>query len=258
MKIVLASNNRGKLAELQAMLAPLGVELVRQADLGVGEAEEPHCTLVENALAKARHAARACGGAAIADDSGVCVHALDGAPGVISAHYAGDVMAAEATGAAGAPVAIAPGADREAVRYGSRGEYVHRAAPSVRVGIGYRHVGYRGSYGHVRHGYPFSHRHYGYGGYRGHRGYSWGISYGPSFGYHPAYVGYPQVSYDDYFHYRTAPAVVVAPAPQPTVVTAPAPVAQPAPASAPQQVTIINNYYGSPSPMSSANGLFGR
>ena len=149
-------------------------------------------------------------------------------------------------------------ADREAVRYGSRGEYVHRAAPSVRVGIGYRHVGYRGSYGHVRHGYPFSHRHYGYGGYRGHRGYSWGISYGPSFGYHPAYVGYPQVSYDDYFHYRTAPAVVVAPAPQPTVVTAPAPVAQPAPASAPQQVTIINNYYGSPSPMSSANGLFGR
>ena len=90
MKIVLASNNRGKLAELQAMFAPLGVELVRQADLGVGEAEEPHRTFVENALAKARHAAAHSGLPALADDSGLCVEALHGAPGVLSARYAGD------------------------------------------------------------------------------------------------------------------------------------------------------------------------
>ncbi|MDQ1259701.1 MAG: XTP/dITP diphosphohydrolase, partial [Pseudomonadota bacterium] len=90
MKIVLASNNRGKLAELQAMLAPLGVELVRQADLGVGEAEEPYRTFVENALAKARHAARLTGLPALADDSGICVEALGGEPGVHSARYAGE------------------------------------------------------------------------------------------------------------------------------------------------------------------------
>lgn len=88
MKIVLASNNRGKLAELQAMLAPLGVELVRQADLGVGEADEPHCTFVENALAKARFAAEHTGLPALADDAGLCVHAFGGLPGVDTAYYA--------------------------------------------------------------------------------------------------------------------------------------------------------------------------
>lgn len=88
MKIVLASNNRGKLAELQAMLAPLGVELVRQADLGVGEAAEPHCTFVENALAKARFAAEHTGLPALADDAGLCVHAFGGLPGVDTAYYA--------------------------------------------------------------------------------------------------------------------------------------------------------------------------
>lgn len=88
MKIVLASNNAGKLAELQAMFAPLGVELVRQADLGIGEAEEPHRTFVENALAKARHAARESGLPAIADDAGLCVDAFGGLPGVDTAHYA--------------------------------------------------------------------------------------------------------------------------------------------------------------------------
>lgn len=87
-KIVLASGNRGKLAELQAMLAPLGVELVRQADLGIGEAEEPHRTFVENALAKARHAARASGLPALADDAGLCVEAFGGLPGVDTAFYA--------------------------------------------------------------------------------------------------------------------------------------------------------------------------
>lgn len=87
MKIVLASNNQGKLAELQAMLAPLGVELVRQADLGVGEAEEPYGTFVENALAKARFAAAHTGLPALADDAGLCVDAFGGLPGVNTAHY---------------------------------------------------------------------------------------------------------------------------------------------------------------------------
>jgi XTP/dITP diphosphohydrolase len=87
-KIVLASNNPGKLAELQAMLAPLGIELVRQADLRIGEAEEPHRTFVENALAKARHAARESGLPALADDAGLCVNAFDGLPGVDTAFYA--------------------------------------------------------------------------------------------------------------------------------------------------------------------------
>ena len=91
MRLVLASNNAKKLAELSALFAELPLQFVTQGSLGVAEAEEPHATFLENALAKARHAARACGGAAIADDSGVCVHALGGAPGVISAHYAGEV-----------------------------------------------------------------------------------------------------------------------------------------------------------------------
>ena len=88
MRLVLASNNAKKLIELQALLAPAGVELVTQGSLGVEEAEEPHHTFIENALAKARHAAQHTGVAAIADDSGLCVDALGGAPGVISAHYA--------------------------------------------------------------------------------------------------------------------------------------------------------------------------
>jgi XTP/dITP diphosphohydrolase len=88
MRLVLASNNAKKLAELQALFAPLPLELVAQGSLGIPEAEEPHFSFVENALAKARHAARACDGATIADDSGLCVDALGGAPGVASAHYA--------------------------------------------------------------------------------------------------------------------------------------------------------------------------
>jgi len=87
-QIVLASNNQGKLAELQAMFAPLGLELVRQADLGVGEAEEPFHTFVENALAKARHASRESGLPALADDAGLCVDAFGGLPGVQTAYYA--------------------------------------------------------------------------------------------------------------------------------------------------------------------------
>ena len=88
MKIVLASNNPGKLAELQAMLAPLGVQLLRQADLGISEAEEPFRTFVENALAKARHASQVSGLPAIADDAGLCVEAFGGLPGVDTAFYA--------------------------------------------------------------------------------------------------------------------------------------------------------------------------
>ena len=87
-RLVLASNNRGKLAELQAMFEPLGFELVRQADLGIPEAAEPFRTFVENALAKARHAARASGLPALADDAGLCVDAFGGLPGVDTAFYA--------------------------------------------------------------------------------------------------------------------------------------------------------------------------
>ncbi len=88
MKLVLASNNAKKLAELQVLFAPLDVEIVAQGALGVAEADEPHHTFIENALAKARHAAARTASAAIADDSGLCVAALGGAPGVASAHYA--------------------------------------------------------------------------------------------------------------------------------------------------------------------------
>ena len=101
MKLVLASNNAKKLSELQLLFAGLPIDLVAQGTLGIAEAEEPHDTFVENALAKARHAARASGMAAVADDSGLCVAALGGAPGVHSATYA------DAVGAAG---------DREARR----------------------------------------------------------------------------------------------------------------------------------------------
>lgn len=87
-RIVLASNNRGKLAELQQLFAPLGLDLVRQADLGIPEAEEPFRTFLENALAKARHAAAASGLPAIADDAGLCVQAFGGQPGVDTAYYA--------------------------------------------------------------------------------------------------------------------------------------------------------------------------
>ena len=88
MRLVLASNNPGKLGELQALFEPLGVELVAQGSLAIPEADEPHSTFLENALAKARHAAAAAGTAALADDSGLVVDALGGEPGVASAHYA--------------------------------------------------------------------------------------------------------------------------------------------------------------------------
>ena len=89
-RIVIASNNAGKLREIRAILAPLAIEVVPQSDFNVAEADEPHVTFVENALAKARHASRATGLPALADDSGICVAALGGEPGVHSARFAGE------------------------------------------------------------------------------------------------------------------------------------------------------------------------
>jgi XTP/dITP diphosphohydrolase len=89
-KLVLASNNAGKVKEFQALLAPLNFQVIPQGELGIPSAEEPHFTFVENALAKARHASAASGLPALADDSGICAHALNGQPGVLSAHFAGE------------------------------------------------------------------------------------------------------------------------------------------------------------------------
>ena len=89
-KLVLASNNAGKVKEFQALLAPLNFQVIPQGELGIPSAEEPHCTFVENALAKARHASALSGLPALADDSGICAHALNGQPGVLSARYAGE------------------------------------------------------------------------------------------------------------------------------------------------------------------------
>jgi XTP/dITP diphosphohydrolase len=89
-RLVLASNNEGKLREFRRLLSPLGIEVVAQRELGIPEADEPHPTFIENALEKARHASAHADLPALADDSGVCVAALGGAPGVNSARYAGD------------------------------------------------------------------------------------------------------------------------------------------------------------------------
>jgi XTP/dITP diphosphohydrolase len=89
-KLVLASSNAGKLRELETLLVPLGMEIVPQAGLGVADAEEPHGSFVENALAKARHASRRTRLPALADDSGICAGALGGEPGVHSARFAGE------------------------------------------------------------------------------------------------------------------------------------------------------------------------
>ena len=89
-KLVIASGNAGKLREIQHLLEPFGIAAVPQSEFAVPEADEPHATFIENALAKARHASRLTGLPALADDSGICVDALDGAPGVFSARYAGE------------------------------------------------------------------------------------------------------------------------------------------------------------------------
>ena len=97
--LVIASNNPGKLAEFSRLLGPLGYRVRTQSELGIGEAEEPHPTFIENALAKARHASRASGLPALADDSGICVPVLGGAPGVQSARYAGEPRSDDANNA---------------------------------------------------------------------------------------------------------------------------------------------------------------
>ena len=119
-RLVIASSNPGKLRELQALLAPMGIEAIAQEILGVAEAEEPHGTFIENALAKARHASSATGLPALADDSGLCVPSLGGAPGVHSAHYAGrDGSRAERDARNNAKLVaeLAPGRDRAAFYY---------------------------------------------------------------------------------------------------------------------------------------------
>jgi XTP/dITP diphosphohydrolase len=94
-KLVIASSNAGKIREFAQMLSPLGFEIVPQSELGIPDAPEPHATFVENALAKARHASRLGGMPAFADDSGICVEALGGAPGVHSARYASEAAPAD-------------------------------------------------------------------------------------------------------------------------------------------------------------------
>ncbi|OQW43089.1 MAG: non-canonical purine NTP pyrophosphatase [Proteobacteria bacterium SG_bin4] len=89
-KLVIASNNSGKLREIGELLAPLAIEVIPQSQFAAGEVDEPHPTFVENALIKARHASRCAGLPALADDSGICVSALGGSPGVNSARYAGE------------------------------------------------------------------------------------------------------------------------------------------------------------------------
>lgn len=115
-RLVLASNNEGKLREFRRLLAPLGIAVVPQAELRIAEANEPHVTFVENALAKARHASAHAGLPALADDSGVCVAALGGAPGVQSARYAGDPRS-DARNNAKLVAALAGVADRRAHYY---------------------------------------------------------------------------------------------------------------------------------------------
>ena len=112
-RLVLASGNFGKLREFHRLLAPLGIDVVAQSELGIPEADEPHVTFVENALAKARHASALAQLPALADDSGVCVSALGGAPGVQSARYAGEPKS-DARNNAKLVAALAGVADRRA------------------------------------------------------------------------------------------------------------------------------------------------
>lgn len=115
-KIVLASNNQGKLKEFASLLGAIGLDVHPQGEFGVPEAEEPFATFVENALTKARHAARLTGLPALADDSGVCVNALGGAPGVYSARYAGEPKS-DATNNAKLIADLAAHADKSAYYY---------------------------------------------------------------------------------------------------------------------------------------------
>jgi len=139
-KLVLASSNAGKLREIQEMLDPLGCEVLTQAALGIADAEEPHLTFIENALAKARHAAERSGLPALADDSGVCVIALGGEPGVHSARYAGDAAGRDVRDALNNEklvAALAACSDRRAYYYCAMVLVRHAADPQPLIGEGY-------------------------------------------------------------------------------------------------------------------------
>jgi XTP/dITP diphosphohydrolase len=139
-KLVIASGNTGKLREIQAILAPLGCEVLNQAALGIADAEEPHLTFIENALAKARHAAERASLPALADDSGVCVVALRGEPGVHSARYAGNSAGCEERDARNNDklvAALAACTDRRAYYYCAMVLVRHAADPQPLIGEGY-------------------------------------------------------------------------------------------------------------------------
>ena len=139
-KLVIASGNAGKLREIQAILAPLGCEVLTQAALGIADAGEPHLTFIENALAKARHAAALASLPALADDSGVCVVALRGEPGVHSARYAGDSAGREERDARNNDklvAALAGSSDRRAYYYCAMVLVRHAADPQPLIGEGY-------------------------------------------------------------------------------------------------------------------------
>jgi XTP/dITP diphosphohydrolase len=127
-RIVIASGNAGKLKEFAALFAPLGIETVPQGNLGIAEAEEPHGTFIENALAKARHASLASGLPAMADDSGICASALGGAPGVFSARYAGEPKS-DARNNAKLIAELARHSDRRAFYYCALALVRHAADP---------------------------------------------------------------------------------------------------------------------------------
>jgi XTP/dITP diphosphohydrolase len=139
-KLVIASGNAGKLREIQAMLGPLGCEVLTQAELGIADAEEPHLTFIENALAKARHVAERTDLPALADDSGVCVIALGGEPGVHSARYAGNSVGREQRDARNNDklvAALAGCTDRRAYYYCAMVLVRHAADPQPLIGEGY-------------------------------------------------------------------------------------------------------------------------
>jgi XTP/dITP diphosphohydrolase len=139
-KLVIASGNAGKLREIQAMLAPLGCAVLTQAELGIADAEEPHLTFIENALAKARHVAERADLPALADDSGVCVIALGGEPGVHSARYAGNSVGREQRDARNNDklvAALTACTDRRADYYCAMVLVRHAADPQPMIGEGY-------------------------------------------------------------------------------------------------------------------------
>jgi XTP/dITP diphosphohydrolase len=138
-KLVIASGNAGKLREILAILGPLGCEVLTQAELGIADAEEPHLTFIENALAKARHAAERAGVPALADDSGLCAIALGGEPGVHSARYAGNAAGREERDARNNDklvAALAACADRRAYYYCTMVLVRHAADPQPLIGEG--------------------------------------------------------------------------------------------------------------------------